>query len=271
MVATPIGNLQDITLRALSMLAGVDWIAAEDTRETRKLLNRHGIRARMVSLFGDVERGKAPQLVRALERGESGAVVSTAGTPGASDPGSVIVAAAAARGIRVSPVPGPSAIAAAFSASGLESTRFVFEGFLPRSGGKRARAIESFVHERRHVIFFESARRIRETLSELHEKLGDRGVTLFREMTKVYEQITRTTLGAAAGGDVDVKEIGEYTVIIHGIESKDESEDIRVAEMSRVMEALCATELSVKDIAFVVSDVFGISKNRAYEAVKEYR
>jgi 16S rRNA (cytidine1402-2'-O)-methyltransferase len=265
-VATPIGNLEDITLRALRVLGGVDWIAAEDTRRTRKLLSHYKISVRLISFHGDAGPEKASYLAGLLESGQSGAVVSDAGTPGASDPGGRLVAAAAARGIRVVPIPGASAIAAALSAAGVESPRFIFEGFLPRSGAKREKIIESFACGERHVMFFESANRVAATLRELHGKLGDRRVILFRELTKVHEEIVRTTLGRAAADEINIKEIGEYTILVQGREEPSGVAAVGDAGLDRAVVVLASAGLTSKDISRVAAELLGVSKNRAYEA-----
>ena len=269
-VATPIGNLDDITLRALKILGGADWVAAEDTRRTRILMARHKLRARLISLSAESESRKTPALIDGLETGESGAVVSDAGTPGASDPGGKLVAAAAGRGIRVVPVPGASAIAAAFSASGLSDARFVFEGFLPRTGAKRERRLESLAREERHIIFFESAKRINATLAELYGKLGDRRAIIFRELTKIHEEIIRTQLCEIAEKRLILKEIGEYTVVVEGKPGVAVSDEA-AAGAARAVRALARTELSPGDIAKLVIELYGGAKNQIYNAVLRAR
>ncbi len=269
-VATPIGNLDDITLRAIRILGGVDWVAAEDTRRTRILMSRHNLGARLISLNADAEDWKAPALIDSLEQGESGAVVSDAGTPGASDPGGRLVAAAAARGLRVAPVPGPSAVAAAFSVSGFESPRFVFEGFFPRSGTKRKQIFEALAAEERHVIFFESAKRIQATLSELHEYLGDRGIVVLREITKIHEEIIRGRLAQLAENKLILKEIGEYTIVVEGAPRASREENIEEG-VARAAAVLARTALSTGEIARIVTELFGGSKNEIYELVVKAR
>ncbi len=269
-VATPIGNLDDITLRAIRILGGVDWVAAEDTRRTRILMARHNLGARLISLNADAEEWKAPALIDGLERGESGAVVSDAGTPGASDPGGILVAAAASRGLRVVPVPGPSAVAAAFSVSGFDSPRFIFEGFFPRSGIKRKRIFEALAVEERHVIFFESAKRIQATLTELHGYLGDRGIVILREITKLHEEIIRGRLGQMAENKLILKEIGEYTVVVEGIARARRDEYVD-GGATRAVDVLARTALSTGDIARIVIELYGGSKNDVYEAVVKAR
>ena len=211
-VATPIGNLEDITLRALKVLAGVDAIACEDTRTTSKLLARHSIRKPLVALYG--RSGAA--IVDRLKAGESIAVVSESGTPGISDPGADLVAAAHAAGAKVTVVPGPCAAAAAAGASGLPADRFLFEGFLPRKPGKRRKVLESLAREPRTLVFYESPHRVADTLEAMREALGDRRITIARELTKIYEEIRPTTLSEAVAALAKRPPRGEYVLVVAG-------------------------------------------------------
>lgn len=268
-VATPIGNLEDITFRALEILKGVDWIAAEDTRRTLILLERYGIKAKLVSFYGDVEKQRSVELLNGLATGESGAVVSDAGTPGASDPGGRIVAAAVERGIRVVPVPGASAIAAAVSVAGLESARFVFEGFLPRTGEKRRKTMASFIGDERALIFFESAKRVTATLKDLYEIIGDRKVVLMRELTKIHEEISRTTLKDIADEKHTLKEIGEYTIVVEGCTETVEKE--WPDEVDKAIELLDGAGLAPGVISRIISELYRVPKNGVYRKVLEKR
>ncbi|HOC92391.1 MAG TPA: 16S rRNA (cytidine(1402)-2'-O)-methyltransferase [bacterium] len=265
-VATPIGNLEDVTLRALKVLGGADWIAAEDTRRGRILLERHKIKTRLVSFGGDMEERKTPELLERLAAGESGALISDAGTPGASDPGARLVAAAAAAGIPVCPIPGASAVAAAFSVSGLESPRFVFEGFLPRSGEKRRRALTALKNEERAAIVFESANRMPATMADLFSELGDRRLSIMREMTKFNEEIIRTTLGEAAGGAVKLNPKGEYTIVIDGARERDASavDDDGGERLPRLLRILAGAGMSARDAAKAASEFLEVPRNKAY-------
>ena len=211
-VATPIGNLEDITLRALRVLAEVDAIACEDTRTTAKLLARHSIRTPLVALFG---RSGAALLDR-LKQGGSIALVSESGTPGISDPGADLVAAAHEAGVKVTVVPGPCAAAAAAGASGLSADRFLFEGFLPRKPGKRRRLLESLAREPRTLVFYESPHRVAATLEAMRAALGDRRLTIARELTKVFEEIRPTTVSAALEGLAKRPPRGEYVLVVEG-------------------------------------------------------
>jgi len=211
-VATPIGNLEDITLRALRVLAEVDAIACEDTRTTAKLLARHSIRTPLVALYG---RSGASILDR-LKAGGALALVSESGTPGISDPGADLVAAAHEAGVAVRVVPGPCAAAAAAGASGLSADRFLFEGFLPKKPGKRRRLLESLAREARTLVFYESPHRVAATLEAMQAALGDRRITIARELTKIFEEIRPTTIAAALADLAKRPARGEYVLVVAG-------------------------------------------------------
>ena len=208
-VATPIGNLEDLSFRALRTLREVDLIAAEDTRRTAKLLAHYEIRRSVVSLRQHNEARETPRLIARLEKGESIALVSDAGTPGISDPGTRLVRAAHAHGIIVIPIPGPTAIAAALSASGFPADEFVFMGFPPRGGESRQEWFSRLAEDGRTVVFFESPHRIRRTLAELEPQLVNRQIFIAREVTKVNEQLVMSPKSVGT-----VKETGEFTVVV---------------------------------------------------------
>jgi 16S rRNA (cytidine1402-2'-O)-methyltransferase len=191
LVATPIGNLEDITQRALRVLRDVQVIAAEDTRRTRRLLDHFGLATPVVSLFEHNERARIPALIERLARGESVAVVTDAGSPGISDPGYPLVRAAAAAGLRVESVPGPSAVIAALQISGLPTDAFLFVGFLPPKSAARRRRLEELSEHRETVVAFESPHRIEACLADLEAVWGERPVVLARELTKLHEQVLR--------------------------------------------------------------------------------
>ena len=213
-VATPIGNLEDISARALRILGEVDLIAAEDTRTTRKLLTRYELRVRMVSLFDANVRRRIPQLLKELDEGKQIALVSEAGTPVISDPGALLVRATAAAGHTVTPIPGPTAIAALLSVAGMPADKFTFLGFLPRRAGQRRKLIESIAMQSWPTVFYESPYRIIVTLEALRETLGDRNIVIGREMTKLHEEIFRGTLTEAI--EHFQKPRGEFTVAVAG-------------------------------------------------------
>ena len=216
-VATPIGNLEDITLRALRVLGEVAAIACEDTRQTLKLLNRYGIRKPLISYYQPREGRRVPEIVRMLKEGRDVALVSDAGTPGISDPGFPLIRAALKDGIPVVPIPGPSAVAAALSAAGLPTHRFLFAGFPPPKKTGLRKCLEALSGEAATLVFYLPTRRIPEFLAAVIETLGDRRVVIARELTKVHEEFLRGQAGelAAAAGGKPLK--GEATILIEGV------------------------------------------------------
>ena len=190
-VSTPIGNLEDITLRALKVLKEVDLIAAEDTRRTKGLLNHYEISKPLTSYFSHNEKEKGEYLLNKLKNGENIALVSDAGTPGISDPAYSLIKLALDNNIKVHPIPGPAGVITALSVSGLPTDKFIFEGFLPRKSGRRLKRLESFINEDRTIIIYESPYRILATLQEIKNILGNRSIVVAREMTKVYEEVIR--------------------------------------------------------------------------------
>src|SRR5216683_1897079 len=213
-VATPIGNLEDVSARALRVLGEVSTIAAEDTRVTSRLLARHGIRKPMVSYRAPVERRGLPRVMTALDEGDV-ALVSDAGTPTLSDPGQALVTAAWAAGHTVVPIPGPSSVTAALSAAGYGGPGFPFLGYLPRKPGEMRRLMESLRDDSRPAVAFESPYRVQKSLALIAESLPERSITLTRELTKVHEEVLRGTASEvlAALGD---RARGEFTLVISG-------------------------------------------------------
>ena len=212
-VATPIGNLEDITLRALRVLREAGLIAAEDTRVTRRLLQRYEIRTPLTSYHEHNKLAKLPALLAALSEKDV-ALVSDAGMPGISDPGYELVEAATEVGIPVVPVPGPSAVTAALAVAGVAADQFVYLGFLPRRRGARRRLLESLAGERRTLIAFETPHRLRDTLQDMVETLGERRMAVCRELTKLHEEVFRGTASEALEHFVEPK--GELTLVIEG-------------------------------------------------------
>lgn len=216
LVATPIGNLEDITARALRVLREVDLVAAEDTRHTRRLLEHFGITATLVSLFEHNERSRSGMLVEKLRGGESVAIVTDAGSPGIADPGYPVVRAAVAEGLRVESVPGPSAVIAALQVSGLPTDAFAFVGFLPVKPGARRRALEE-LHERREtIVAFESPHRIERCLADLEAVWGERPMALARELTKVHEQVLRGSAREVRAALREDQKRGEIVLVLGG-------------------------------------------------------
>lgn len=215
-VSTPIGNLEDITLRALRILKEADLIAAEDTRHTRKLLAHYDIHTPLTSFYQHRQFRQAPALIAKALAGTTIALVTDAGTPGISDPGAWLVHLALEAGIEVTPVPGPSAAVALLSVSGLPTDAFVFEGFLPFKEGKKRRLLERLRDEERTLVFYESPHRLEKTLGILLDVLGDRPAAVGRELTKVFEEVRRGTLGAILETYRGRKVLGEITIAIAG-------------------------------------------------------
>jgi 16S rRNA (cytidine1402-2'-O)-methyltransferase len=216
LVATPIGNLEDITARALRTLREVSLVAAEDTRHTRRLLDHFGIRATLVSLFEHNERAKASGLVERLRGGESIAVVTDAGSPGIADPGFPLVRAAVAEGVRVESIPGPSAVISALQVSGLPTDSFTFIGFLPVKSGARRRVLEEYVEHRETIVAFESPHRIDRCLEDLEAVWQERPIALARELTKLHEQVLRGSAREVRAALREDQKRGEIVLVLGG-------------------------------------------------------
>lgn len=214
-VSTPIGNLEDITYRAVKILSSVDLIAAEDTRKTKILLDRYNISKPMISYFSQNEIRRIPDLIYRLRDGESIALVSEAGTPGISDPAYRIVRAAIDAGIPLVPIPGASALLSALVISGLPTHSFVFEGFLPQKKGRKQK-LRQLKEEHRTVVLYESPHRIIKTLKEISEIFGNRDIVLARELTKLYEEVTRGQIQQIIHQIADKSTRGEYVLLISG-------------------------------------------------------
>jgi 16S rRNA (cytidine1402-2'-O)-methyltransferase len=221
-VATPIGNLEDVSERALRTLREVDRIAAEDTRRTGKLLAHYGIDKPMTSYHDAAERQKAPELVAALRGGATIALVSDAGTPLVSDPGYRLVRAALDAGVPVVPIPGASAATALLSVTGFAVDRFVFEGFLPQREGRRRRRLEALRAEPRTIVLYESPHHVLRTLGEIEEILGDREAVVGRELTKLFEEILRGRISVLRSDMSAKPPRGEYTIAITGADAPDD-------------------------------------------------
>ena len=267
-VATPIGNLGDVTHRAIQALRGADVIAAEDTRVTRGLLNHLGIAAKVVALHEHNERRAAEQVLEWIAAGQAVALVSDAGTPAVSDPGAAVVARVMAAGHRVVPIPGASALTAALSACGLEFEGVVFAGFLPAKGAERKARLAALAAGPWAIALFESPHRIVETLGDLHATLGERDVVVCREITKKFETITRVPLAEArawAEADADRRR-GEFVLVVEGrpVEASP------AMDPRKVLEALLA-ELPVKGAVAIAARLTGGKRNDLYAMALEMK
>ena len=262
-VATPIGNLRDLTLRALDVLRTVDLIAAEDTRTTQGLLSAYGIQARLTPLHEHNEQAAAARLVATLQEGKSVAYVSDAGTPGISDPGARLVAAARAAGVPVIPIPGASAVATALSVSGLESP-WLFVGFLPSRAAARRKTLEGLRDLPCALVFYEAPHRVEETVADLCALLGGgRHILFARELTKRFEQLHACPLGEAVAWleEDENHRRGEFVLVLDAPAAREENDD---SEARRVL-ALLLEELPVKQAAHLAARLTGARKNALYQ------
>ena len=260
-VATPIGNLEDITVRALRVLAEVGLIAAEDTRVTRRLLQRYSIGTPLTSYHEHNKDAVLPSLLSAL-REKDVAVVSDAGTPGVNDPGAELAEAAAAAGFAVVPLPGPSAVTSAIAASGLAVDQFVYVGFLPRRRVERRRLLDSLKGERRAPVAFEAPHRIRAALEDMDAVLGERRIAVCREMTKLHEEVFRGTAAEALAYFGIPR--GEFTVVLEGATAGSGEGPQGEEAAEGILAALRARGVGAKEAVALVAGTGGLSKRRAY-------
>ena len=268
-VGTPIGNLGDFSPRAVEVLKTVDFIAAEDTRVTLKLLNHFGIRATLISYHEHNAATRGPELMQRLMNGESGAIVTDAGMPCISDPGEGLVALCHENGIALSPVPGPTAAMTALAASGLPTGKFLFEGFLPIKKGERESALQAVARLPHTLIFYEAPHRLRQTLAALLEGLGDRPVTLCRELTKLHEELHRTTLAAAAAEYTEREPRGEYVLIVAGAGEDNPAEQMTPEQAAALVRRLAGEGQSLSDAAKQVAKETGYRKGELYRLALE--
>ena len=266
LVPTPIGNLGDISRRCAETLEQADFIAAEDTRVSVKLLNHLGIKKPLVSYHEHNKRESGPKLVERMLAGETCALVTDAGCPAISDPGEDLVRLCAEQGVPVCAIPGPCAAITALSVSALATGRFAFEGFLPVPKKDRRRRLEALLGEERTMIFYEAPHKLRETLEDLLQAFGpERKISLCRELTKLHEEILRQTLGEAAAYYKENEPRGEYVLVVAGAEAKTETVSLEAA-VARTR-ALIASGMRVKDAAKQAAEETGIPKNKLYAAV----
>lgn len=262
-VATPIGNLEDITLRALKILKEVDLIAAEDTRHTKKLLNHFGINTPLISYYREKEQERGRELLEKLRSGLNIALVSDAGTPAISDPGAVVVELCHQEEIAVSPIPGPSALTAALSCSGFSDGRFFFIGFSPAKKNQRRKLLDSLVHSQYPVVFYEAPRRIKGFLSEALESLGNREILWAREITKSYEEFRRSSLQELVDDKDNLTTKGEFVLIISPADNVKKPEGENVEEL--LIWYRDNSDLSLKDTCRQLASDLGLSRSQVYQ------
>lgn len=269
-VATPIGNLEDITLRAMRILQEVDLIAAEDTRHTRKLLNACEIATPLISLHEHNEREKSSVIIAKIKSGMSVAYVTDAGTPCISDPGYLLVRAARAQNIRVVPVPGVSAVAAALSVAGFPADNFIFCGFLPAKENKRRKFLENLKGEENTIVFYESPARYRAALQDIYNVLGDREIVVARELTKMFEEIKGGKVSSFLADGLQGKVRGEFTIIIQRKEK--ETASISDGEIeTELLQLRKNNKMSVRDAVGEIVRRRGLPKKRVYDLAVKLR
>lgn len=268
-VGTPIGNLSDFSPHAIEVLKSVDFIAAEDTRVTLKLLNHFEIRATLISYHEHNAASRGPELLQRLMNGENGAIVTDAGMPCISDPGEGLVSLCHDNNIPLATVPGPTAAMTALAASGLSTDRFLFEGFLPIKKGERDAALQMVSRLPHTLIFYEAPHRLRQTLAALLEGLGDRPVTLCRELTKLHEELCRTTLAAAAAEYTQREPRGEYVLIVAGAEESGSSDQVTMEQAVGLVRRLAADGASLSDAARQIAKETGYRKGELYRQALE--
>jgi 16S rRNA (cytidine1402-2'-O)-methyltransferase len=266
-VATPIGNLEDITLRALRILKEVDLIAAEDTRHTKHLLNHFEIHTPLISYYREKEAERSEELVQKLLSGETIALVSDAGTPGISDPGAVLVKKARTAGITIVPLPGPSALTAALSAAGITDASFLFLGFPPSKKGQRQKLLSSFVEAPWALVFYESPHRIQALLADVLATLGDRQAFWARELSKVYEDLQAGSISQLLALATGKKNRGEFVLIIHPASKQQQVTGQNVEDI--LLWYKDNTELSLKDVSRRIAKDLGISRSNVYQMALE--
>lgn len=270
-VGTPIGNLRDLSIRALEVLRSVDAIAAEDTRVSAKLLHHYGITAKLVALHEHNEARATTPLLAMLARGMSLALVSDAGTPGISDPGARFTAAARAAGYTVSPIPGPSAAVAALSVSGIPARHFLFYGFLPARTAERRRALAPLTTHPFPLVFFEAPHRIVESITDMAAAFGaERRIVIARELTKMFENVHSCLLSEARDwlGAHDARRKGEFVLVVEGAAPHEACDDD--VQLQRTLELLLAV-LPLKQTVAVATSITGARRNRVYALALELR
>jgi 16S rRNA (cytidine1402-2'-O)-methyltransferase len=262
MVSTPIGNLEDITLRALRVLKEVDLVAAEDTRHSLRLLNHFGISKPMISYWKEKERVRSEEIIRKLHAGQSVALISDAGTPGIADPGAVLIKKAIEEHIQIVPVPGPTAFVAALSISGLPTEEFAFRGFLPSGKTQRRKVLSDLSLEQRTLIFYEAPHRVDETLDDMEMAFGKRRAAVAREITKIHEEVLRGSIPEIRNEMKGKKVAGEYVIIVEG---RTEPDKPATADVLLEIRFLMRRGLGRKEAVRKVAEEYDLSKKELYD------
>lgn len=267
LVGTPIGNLGDITLRALETLKSADIIAAEDTRQVKKLLSHYGIGKKTVTSYHEHNKTtKGPWLIAEIMRGRNIALVSDAGMPGISDPGADLVKACIGSGLKITVIPGPTALITGLVASGLDTGGFIYCGFFPREKKERKKLLEALSQEMRTIVFYESPHRLLRTLREIREAWGDRQCCVARELTKVYEEYLRGTINEVISGFEDREVKGEVTLVIAG-RAKEDKKSVSYEEAEEMVENLVNSGLSRTEAVKKTAKLLEISRKELYSRV----
>lgn len=269
-VGTPIGNLGDFSPRAAETLAGADFIAAEDTRVTQKLLNHLGLHKPLLSYFEHNKRSRGEAILQRLREGETCALVSDAGMPAVSDPGETLIAACAQEGLPVYVVPGPTAAISALAVSGLPTGRFTFEGFLSMNKRSRRERLRQVEHEPRTMIFYEAPHKLRRTLGDFEKTFGgERRIALVRELTKVHEEVWRTTLAEAAAHYREQEARGEYVLVVAGAEAPPVEEGNTLEDAVELARQRMEAGESASEAAKQAAKETGVRKSEIYRALAE--
>ena len=266
-VGTPIGNLSDFSSRAIETLKNVDFIAAEDTRVTAKLLNHFDIKKPMLSYYEHNKKEKGGDIIASLLRGQTCALVSDAGMPAISDPGEDLVRMCYENGIEVESVPGPSALITALAVSGMKSGRFCFEGFLSVNKQSRRIHLSEIKNEKRTMIFYEAPHKLSATLKDMYETLGDRKIALVRELTKIHEEVIHTTLGRAKEMYNETKPRGEFVLIIEGNEKDSEKTEYTLEQAVKIAKEYMADGNSASTSARLAAEDTGLKKGDIYKLI----
>jgi len=261
-VSTPLGNLEDVTLRALRILKEVDLIAAEDTRHSLKFLNHFGIKKPLISYWGEKEKLRADETLQRLKDGQAVALISDAGTPGISDPGTLLIQKAIEQGINVVPVPGPSAVIAALSLSGFRTEEFTFFGFLPAKQVQRKKMLSRIILEQRTLVFYEAPHRILDAVADFAEVMGGRNVVVIKELTKFHEEVLRGTVSDVLGRLEQSTIAGEYVIVLEG---RPETEALNMDDALAEVRELMRKGLGRKDAVKRVAGAYGLSKKELYD------